>query len=319
MDAQIAARPTTTRWPPRGERMRIVVVAVTILSNIATLCNLCNAASFECKKANRAVQQMVCSNPELSKLDDEMAMVYSAVFARATAPKSKSSGRTMYSSGLTITTTPEQLRDQQRDWLSTRNKCTDLACVTSAYINQLNILKATIRIPKYDRSGHKSDGQKIIGIDCNKKNKTLEVGYYTAYNLPDNAMDLWDTFSLKTNSNPDNNGNQHVLAVHDVVRECSLGNTHYIVTISAVPGSWSFTGPCGGVEFGRAVIVRNNAIVFDEPFESCNSENIVATVKVREEKAEPTIIRIPRKDYEDEVSRRYIIEKCAIDPRYCPK
>ncbi len=216
--------------------MRIVVVAVTILSNIAMLCNLCNAASFECKKTNMAVEQMVCSNPELSKLDDEMAMVYSAVIARATAPKSKSSGRTKYSSGLTITTTPEQLHDQQRDWLSTRNKCTDLACVTSAYVNQLNILKATIRIPKYDRSGPKSDDQKIIGIDCNKKNKTLEVGYYTAYNLPDNAMDLWDTFSLKTNSNPDNNGNQHVLAVHDVVRECSLGNTHYIVTISAVPG-----------------------------------------------------------------------------------
>lgn len=263
--------------------MRIVVVATAMLSS------LCGATSFDCQKAHTTVERMICSHPRLSKLDDEMAAVYSAVITRATAPA--------YSAGLTITTTPERLRGEQRSWLATRDKCTDVACVTSAYINRLNTLKAAINIRQYNRSASKADDTRVIGIDCDEKIKTLEVGYFTAYNLPAKAMDLWDIFELKTNGKPDERGNQHVLAVHEVVRKCSLGNTHYVVTITAVPGSWGMTGQCGGSTFGRAIIVRNNVTVFDGIFEECLSKEIVARIKISEGQEKPSVIRMRYKDY----------------------
>jgi uncharacterized protein len=39
------------------------------------------AASFDCKKAASWVEKTVCANPELSKLDDEMAKAYSNALA----------------------------------------------------------------------------------------------------------------------------------------------------------------------------------------------------------------------------------------------
>lgn len=265
--------------------MRIVVVAAAMLSN------LCGAASFDCQKADTAVERMVCSHPRLSKLDDEMAEVYSAVLTRATAPR--------FGTGLTRPTTPEGLRGEQRSWLATRDKCTDLACVTSAYLNRLNVLKSAIRIPQYDKStsGAKSDDTRVIGIDCDEKTKTLEVGYFTEYNLPDKAMDLWDIFNLKTNSAPDERGNQHVLAVHEVVRKCTFNKTHYVVTIHAVPASWSLTGECGGETDGRAVIHRNGVKIFDSVFETCISKEIIAKIRIAEGQKKPSVIRMPFKDY----------------------
>jgi uncharacterized protein len=54
----------------RWEKLFIVVTICLIFATQAT------AASFDCKKATTWVEKTVCSNPELSKLDEELAKVY---------------------------------------------------------------------------------------------------------------------------------------------------------------------------------------------------------------------------------------------------
>jgi uncharacterized protein len=53
----------------------IIIVLFGLLSTQAT------AASFDCKKAASWVEKSVCSNPELSKLDEELAKAYNDALA----------------------------------------------------------------------------------------------------------------------------------------------------------------------------------------------------------------------------------------------
>src|SRR5208337_5111845 len=53
-----------------------VPILLTIIALFGLLSTQANAASFDCKKAATWVEKTVCSNPELSKLDDEMAKAY---------------------------------------------------------------------------------------------------------------------------------------------------------------------------------------------------------------------------------------------------
>lgn len=72
-----------------------------------------SAASFDCAKAQTRVEQMICDDPELSKLDEELAAAYS------TALKTGSNGSTF--------------QREQKQWLKERNGCTAIDCVKSAY------------------------------------------------------------------------------------------------------------------------------------------------------------------------------------------
>lgn len=247
----------------------------------------CHAAGFNCVHATSPVERLICSNPALSALDDEMARLYSAALARAKAPE--------YYAG-TIAT-PEKLRAEQRAWLAKRDRCTNPACVDSEYISRLAFINAAIRIPQYDASGPKSDDMRFVGIGCDQEAKTLEIGYFNAHNLPSSGMSLWHLFDLKTNSSPDERGNQHVLAVHDVTHVCSFGTTRYVIKIQAVPVSWNFTGPCGGLTYGRATIYKNGRKLFDEIFETCESTEIIAKVRLTAATDGPTITRMPYKEY----------------------
>src|SRR3954469_7767802 len=69
------------------------------------------AASFDCTQARTSAEKIVCGDPELSGLDQDMA----DQFRRAVAMN-------------------PDVRKQQSDWLrTTREQCPDVACMTSAY------------------------------------------------------------------------------------------------------------------------------------------------------------------------------------------
>jgi uncharacterized protein len=81
------------------------------------------AASFSCAKARHGVEQAICLDPELSKLDEEMATAYRAVLAN--------------------TTSVELTKQSQRDWLRfSRNSCASLDCLRVAYEQRINALKS---------------------------------------------------------------------------------------------------------------------------------------------------------------------------------
>lgn len=82
------------------------------------------AASFDCRKAQSAVETMVCTDGPLSRLDEELAVVYGEVLA----------------------ITPDQglLKKQQREWLESRNRCKEIPCVEDSYRGRLAELNEAI-------------------------------------------------------------------------------------------------------------------------------------------------------------------------------
>ena len=99
------------------------------------------AASFDCAKASNFVEKAICSDQELSGMDDQLARLYKA--ARAAA------------------TNASTLEAEQKSWLSSRDRCTDAACLTKAYADRIAALSgpsAGSRIRKLHR--HLQDAER---------------------------------------------------------------------------------------------------------------------------------------------------------------
>ena len=146
--------------------------------------------------------------------------------------------------------------------------------------------------PQYEK-GEPHDDRRIVGMECHKKNNTLEVGYFTDSNLPDKRMDLWDTFDLKKNKKD----SDYVESIHEIVRKCKIGNDLYLVKFRPVPGNWNLNGECGGATYGGAKIMRNGVVIFDKDFEGCNSKEIISKVRISTDQKDPVVTIMTRKEY----------------------
>ena len=82
------------------------------------------AQSFECSKAQSAVEKMICADANLRELDEHLGRYYSA-------------GRAALGTGASC------LQTDQAQWLKvTRGACRDAACLRTAYLNRLAELDA---------------------------------------------------------------------------------------------------------------------------------------------------------------------------------
>lgn len=83
--------------------------------------------SFQCAKASTPVERTICRNPELAKVDRDVATAYAALAAKLSGPAKD-----------------HLVKDQQR-WVGNRNRaCTGedaAACLKSRYENRLALLK----------------------------------------------------------------------------------------------------------------------------------------------------------------------------------
>jgi len=78
------------------------------------------AASFDCELAQSASEKLICSSPELSKLDEELAR--------------------QYKSRLTTANNPAALKSEQRRWLKQlREQCQDTQCYIKAYNERMSL------------------------------------------------------------------------------------------------------------------------------------------------------------------------------------
>lgn len=82
-----------------------------------------HAASFDCAKAAYKVEKLICSDAELSKLDEELSAVYK------TALQDEKQADT--------------IKQAQKQWLKERNDCSDAACVKRAYEARLSSFMVT--------------------------------------------------------------------------------------------------------------------------------------------------------------------------------
>lgn len=78
------------------------------------------AASFDCAKAGTSIERLICSESQLSKLDDDMGDAY-----RAT---------------LQFTQKTQELKRRQVEWIKERNRCQTVECLAAVYRKRIQEL-----------------------------------------------------------------------------------------------------------------------------------------------------------------------------------
>lgn len=86
------------------------------------------AASFDCAKASTLIEQSICADAELAKLDDRLVLAYKQALA--------------------VQPNGGELKLQQRTWLkNVRNQCRDIACIKKVYVDRITVLKISAENP----------------------------------------------------------------------------------------------------------------------------------------------------------------------------
>ncbi|WP_254616701.1 lysozyme inhibitor LprI family protein [Burkholderia metallica] len=102
-----------------------MLVRTALLSASFWIASAAHAASFNCHLAKQPAEQTICAVPELSKLDDQLAIAWSL------APGRLAGGN----SGLNF------LKEYQRGWRLQRDACgKDVGCLRTSYLRRLQQL-----------------------------------------------------------------------------------------------------------------------------------------------------------------------------------
>jgi uncharacterized protein len=104
---------------PHSMRARLTRCLGAILLCSAPV--LAPAASFDCAQARTSTEKQICADETLSALDERLGRHYRG--ALQALPDAR-----------------ECLREDQREWLRTRNSCTDTTCLTQTYLRRLAVL-----------------------------------------------------------------------------------------------------------------------------------------------------------------------------------
>ncbi len=97
--------------------MKYFVLMLTIV------CGNVSAASFNCNKAATLVENEICSNTTLSKLDDALKQNYDGALATNIGAEAM-----------------QHLKKTQRQWLKERDACKTAACIEQKYRQRIDAL-----------------------------------------------------------------------------------------------------------------------------------------------------------------------------------
>jgi uncharacterized protein len=118
-----------------------LMVAAAIIFNA----NLSNSASFDCAKASSFNEKTVCSNPSLSKQDEQMAGLYKEL----------------------VKIFGDTLKIQQRQWNKEVRACKDEKCIANLYRNRIDEFTQVINKTLYIETiiVRKSEIQRDYSVD----------------------------------------------------------------------------------------------------------------------------------------------------------
>lgn len=129
-----------------------------------------HAASFDCAKARSGAEKLICSDSTISALDDSLNEEYEFVSERNSDEENAS------------------LRAQQKTWLATRNKCSDIACLRRSYEIRIKELACSDK-----NTGSAFGASKCFGLRLSDAESTL------------NPLDkLYSASVIRASSNPEN-------------------------------------------------------------------------------------------------------------------
>ena len=97
------------------------------------------AASFDCNKATTETEKAICTDPELSALDEFLGITWEKYKIRITNNTEIKFGSITKNPPIKI----EDAKTAQRDWIEERNKCSNEECLKSEYKNRLVSLSNT--------------------------------------------------------------------------------------------------------------------------------------------------------------------------------
>jgi uncharacterized protein len=104
------------------------------------------------------VEQLICRNPDLSKLDEEMGGLYKAIESETAGVDGET--------GAVI----NPLGEEQATWLEqVRNKCATTSCLQRAYIERICAMKTNWKdaVPEPARAGSRFGLNKLSGdMEC---------------------------------------------------------------------------------------------------------------------------------------------------------
>lgn len=156
----------------------ISILGTTLLSTVA------NSASFDCKKAATGAEKTVCTNAELSKLDDAMANKYKRDLANIANEED-------------IETYKNNMIIDQKLWLNfQRNTCKDTKCLIREYKEHIgektyydwNDKQSSYDLPNKNAFGafYKNFQISIYNIDGKRKNTLQDATNALSINKVDN-------------------------------------------------------------------------------------------------------------------------------------
>jgi hypothetical protein len=132
-------------------------------------------------------------------------------------------------------------------------------------------------VKPYDFRAPMRDGMMLVGMECHHQNRTLELGLFFAISPPQKRMDLWNVpdlvkFDPKTYMLTD---------VYNVEKDCGLGDEHYRVRLTGIPGAVNAMWICGAGTGVHASVWRDRALVFDDDLYKCSKYAYIRKVVFR--------------------------------------
>lgn len=113
---KLAVRPAASFYKPCYEMvMKVLVLFISLVFSTSAF-----SASFDCAKASTLIEKAICSDPTLGKLDEALANNYNGMLSADLGRPAKS------------------IRNEQREWISKRNKCMTRDCLVSAYRERID-------------------------------------------------------------------------------------------------------------------------------------------------------------------------------------
>lgn len=123
------------------------MLVAAMLSGCLGLAVSAHAASFDCAKAGTRIEHLICDNPEISRLDDEL--------------------NTAYKAALKDQAQAEAIKQAQRRWVKGRSGCVDAACVKNSYAARLKSLNTSKPNPATNKPVTCSPEINVSGEWCN--------------------------------------------------------------------------------------------------------------------------------------------------------
>ncbi|MBB1594656.1 hypothetical protein A9973_11280 [Achromobacter sp. UMC46] len=106
------------------------VIGAVLASSPLLQIEAAHAAGFDCKAAKTHVEHLICAEPSLSTLDDQVKELYDKIQAE-TAGSDGETGEWR-----------DPVAKEQTQWRTTvRDRCPDAACLKSAYVDRIAAMK----------------------------------------------------------------------------------------------------------------------------------------------------------------------------------